>query len=119
MKTVEQAESEARRYNPALDKALNRADEEKVKYLEPVVEYFGHLADEITEMPIAARFRRDKKPDFTGTVGTNPILTDLNEAEYKRAQLKSDLDRIRVKAMILIREVGVLAMDIEATKTEG
>ena len=118
MKTLEQAEDDARRINPALDNALSRVEEEKVRYLEPVVEYFGHLEEEIAEMQIASRFRRDKKPDFRGIVGTNPMLTDLNEAEYKRAQLKSDLDRVRGKAMILIGEVETLVMDMEATKIE-
>jgi len=116
-----EAENEARRRNPNLDAALNRAQREKETYLEPLIGYFARLEAEIANMSIASRFRRDKKPDHcrSGKVsGPSPLYAELNEADYKRAQLLNDLRKICGRGMSLIGLIESLVLDMEATKTE-
>ena len=114
---------EARAASPALDTAYNRSEQEQQLYLSPVVAYFGRLEAEIADMPIASRFRTDKTPDHFVAVGNrgmvHPLYADLSEADYKRAQLLSDLRTLRTNALNLIGGVHSLVMDMEATKTEG
>lgn len=113
--------AQARAEQPALDAAYHRAEEEKRLYLEPVIEYFAHLAEEIEEMPIASRFSREHGPNFEFS-GTGhdvlPQYQDLNEAEYKRAQLQIDLSTLRDKAIGLIGGVESLVLDMQATQQE-
>lgn len=116
----EASKEQLRKDNPAFDAACRRVEEEKQKYLEPIVEYFHRIEQEILDMPVATSFRRDRNPDFSLSSGVfNPILSDLNEADFKKAQLRIDLVSVRQDAMILIGKVESLIMDIEATKTEG
>ena len=114
------AEAEARKQNPAYDAARIRQEAEKQKYLAPVIEYFAKLEEEIATMPIAQRFRRDRKPELGSGVGTcySPQVADLNEADFKRTQLLSDLQRTRSEAMNLIGSVEAIVMDMEATKLD-
>ena len=72
-------------------------------------------------MPIAQRFRRGKKPDHSTSLSlgvVNPSLADLSEADYKRAQLMFDLNRIISEAIRLGSSVKALVMDIEVTKKD-
>lgn len=118
----ERAKAEARRQNPALDAAYTRQEAEKQRYLEPVIMYFSRLEEEILGMPIARRFRRDRRPNFTlaGIVEGSvlPQFRNLSEADYKRAQLLIDLQAARTKAMGLIGEIESIVMDMEATKLD-
>ncbi len=121
--TSENAEQRAREANPELDAALTRVAAESKKYLDPVVDYFAPLEEEIRTMPIASRFRRDQAPNHIfapgGEEGVLPHLKGLSEAEYKRAQLAVDLSLLRSQALAVIGGIQALVMDIEATKTEG
>ncbi len=121
MRTGEHAEDEARRNNPALDEALKKAENYAAKYIDPQIGFFKVLEAEITEMPIAKRFKKDKKPDHSTDPSpgiVHPSFANLSEAEYKRAQLMSDLIRVSSLALSLGHLVKGLVMDIEATKQE-
>lgn len=73
-------------------------------------------------MPIAQRFRKDKKPDLSMVAGGQgqflPHVLELSEAEFKRAQLMADLLSSKGKAMGVIGEIEGILMDIEATKRD-
>lgn len=118
----QESERRLRAENPEYSEARRRQDEEKQKYLEPIIQYFSKLEDEVINMPISSRFRTDKKPDFarglTSEMNIMPWLTELSEAEYKRAQLKDDISQARQRAMALIGAIEVIVMDIEATKRD-
>ena len=113
--------AQARKDNPALDAAYNRAEEEKVKYLEPLVDYFARLEEEIANMPMAQRFSRKHGPNFdydTGRGIRSPLVGDLNEAEYKRTQLLFDVQRAKSMAMRLIGNLEGIILDMEAAKID-
>lgn len=121
--TKEQARQIAREANPSFDAACQRAEQEIQTYLEPVVNYFNRLEEEIKSMKIASRFRVDKAPVHERAMVVSgvlsPSLVGLSEADYKRAQLLSDLTHLRSRAMNLIIGVEYLVMDLQATSTEG
>ena len=110
--------AEARAANPALNAAYEKSEVVTQKYIDPMVEFFDTLEKEITEMPIATRFRTDKEPDLTGIYNINPLMRGLTEAEFKKAQLLGDLQVIRTRVMLLSGWIEGLVMDMEATKSE-
>lgn len=115
--------AQARESNPALDAAYTRVEEEKEKYLNPIVQYFSRLLEEVAAMPIAQRFSRDRSPNFMFSVTgqgsmDNPLMEGLTEAEYKRAQLAFDIVSVRSDVMHLISAVEAIVLDMEATKTD-
>lgn len=113
--------AQARKDNPALDRAYKRAEREKEMYLDPVVSYFTRLEEEVREMPIAKRFRRDKTPEHAYSVGggvLNPTLTELSEEEFKRASLLDSIQQIKAQAVLLAGTVEGIILDIEATKID-
>lgn len=118
MFSPEDVKEEARRHNPALDSAYRTAEQAKHDYLDPLIDYFGRLEQEVAGMTIARRFRIDKGPNLEVDEMFNPLVRGLSEAEFKRAQLLSDLGILRSTAMGLVGRVEDLVMDIEATKTD-
>lgn len=112
---------EARRQNPALDEAYRKSEEAVHDYLEPLVDFFNRLAAEIETMPIAQRFRRDKKPILDYSPSDRvwmPTVTNLNEADFKRAQLRDDLRSIRNRASVISNSIQGIILDMEATKRD-
>ncbi len=114
-------ETRARRMNPLLDAAYEKAEDVVAEYVAPLVAYFNRLEEEVDHMPIAERFSREHGPnfDFSTSEGIpHPSLMDLNEADYKRAQLKSGVEKARSRAMVVAGLIKSLVLDIEATKQD-
>jgi hypothetical protein len=115
----EAIKSEARRQQPALDEAYKKAEQAVRDYVDPLISYFNGLEVEISDMPIAQRFRRDRKPEhFATSRMVHPMFAELSEADFKRAEIKSHLEHIRAAAMNLAMGIEGLVMDIEATKVD-
>ena len=114
-------EAQAREQNPTLNKAFQRKEVEKSTYLEPVIDYFAALEQEILEMPIAQRYSTTHGPNFDAIGGIGqvlPLYRNLTEAEYRRVDLLNQLNHARSRAMIVIGALEDLVMSIEATKKD-
>lgn len=107
-----------RKENPAFDAASKRSEEVAERYLDPISRLLVELEAKIKGMNIATRFRRDKQPNFEYVYGVNPTLVGLNEADFKRGQLLSDIHSLMTAHTRTIGMLDGLIMDMEATKTE-
>ena len=86
---------------------------------------------EVEQMPIADRSKKTGKigehighhdAHIEGDVRTdviNPAYKDLPEAEFKRQQLLSNLQKTRQQILNAVGGLENIVMDIEATKTDG
>ena len=110
--------------NPGFDAAEQKARETVDRaQLNEAIRVIDQLIEEVRSMPIASRYKLDKRPSESllaaNAPSLNPILKDLNEPEFKRQTLLNNLERIKTDTVRAISQLGHVVLDIEATKTEG
>jgi hypothetical protein len=88
-----------------------------------LIKAINALIEEVRVMPIASRFSPNKRVGHllgdSNMNGLNPAYRELSEAEFKRQQLISDLISTKDQALRAAADLGIVIMDIEATKAEG
>lgn len=103
--------------HPAYVEAKDRAETIQGTFMMSGLAVLGGLEADVAHMPISSRFSATRKvEENVPPAGT--MNTHLSESEYKREQLRRDIEAARVQLVILASRVKDLVMDIEATKID-
>ena len=90
-----------------------------------VVTLLDQLIAEVDSMPLAQRFDPNKltfsvfgKGRENASRFTNPRARNMSEAEYKRFQLRQNLQEVRTDVLNLSLKFETVFLDMQASKTD-
>lgn len=121
IQTFERAEALAAAIVPEFKASLARADELMAAcHFNEAIRVIDTLIKEAEDMKIASRFRADLlMKDKVLIHDLHPDLQEMNEAEFKRAQLLRDLQKVRTAILDTIGQLHNIVLDMDATKIEA
>jgi|GEM_PF-4407368 hypothetical protein len=85
-----------------------------------ITQLIGELIQQATTMPVASRFSRTRAPYESGGGPPKGFMSHgETEAAFKRRQILSDLVHLQNEIVLLIGQLGDVALDMLATRTEN